>query len=165
MAKANEKVYHPAVIEYDRARSLITNIRNPLAPDEFFEIVFPVPQLSDGLEAAEAECKKRYDCSLQDIIAAGIRNASTRPDYIQAGFEGTVDEKTKKFTPTSQKTDAHQQMQGLADVYTMGTKARTGESVKAKAAKAEAMENKLKAIGVTDFDAFLARAKEMGIVE
>lgn len=160
------KTYVPAVREFDNQRTMITNIRNPLNKDEFFEILWPVPQIADGLEAAEAECKERYDCNLQTIIDAGIRNFTTRPDYLGVGFEFEKDEKGNEIRkrPLSLKPDGHEQMQILADGFQPGRTQRTGESVKAKAAKADQMESKLKEAGVANLDELLAKAREMGIV-
>lgn len=168
MSKVEKKEfeYVPAIREFDNQRTMITNIRNPLNKDQFFEILWDVPQMADGVEAAEAQCKERYDCDLQTLIEAGIRNFTTRPDYLGVGFEFAKDEKGNDIRkqPLSLKPNGHEEMQILADGFQPGRTQRTGESVKAKAAKADAMDKKLAEAGVQNLDDLLAKAKEMGLV-
>lgn len=168
MSKAEKKEfeYIPAIREFDNQRTMITNIRNPLNKDQFFEILWDVPQMADGVEAAEAQCKERYDCDLQTLIEAGIRNFTTRPDYLAVGFEFAQDEKGNDIRkqPVALKSNGHEEMQTLADGFQPGRTQRTGESVKAKAAKADQMDKKLAEYGVTDLEVILARAKEMGLI-
>jgi hypothetical protein len=163
--KKPEHIYIPAVREFDNQRTMITNIRNPLNKLEFFEVLWDVPQMADGVEAAEAACQERYGCNLQTVIEAGIRNFTTRPDYLSVGFEFEKDEKGNDIRkqPLAMKPNGHEEMQTLADGFQPGRPQRVGESVKAKAAKADAMEAKLKEFGVSNLDDLLAKAAEMGL--
>ena len=157
MAKIKEEKVNPPVVEYDRERYLVTRIRNPLDPEAADEIVWLVPQ-------SDEECQERYGCDLKILIAAGVRNFTTRPDYYQSGYEGeTVD---GKFVPSERKADAQEQMQGLADAYQPGRVATAGPSQKAKAKKHDELAKLSKEVegGEMSPEDFLAKAKEMGLL-
>ena len=163
MAQEKKKVeieYVPAVREFDNTRNLIVNISDPTNKQRKFEILWEKPVLADGLEVAEAFAKSRYDCELQDIVDAGIRAFSTRPDYPSALAEFDKDGKLVGL-----RDGGHERAQGLADIYTCGRKASDGQSVKAKAKQADQMNEKLAAAGVANLDELLAKAREMGLVQ
>jgi len=115
--------YHAPVVEFDNKKSLITSIGFTAKSDEKYEIVWLVPETDE-------ECQARYDCPLSELVKAGVRQLSTRPDYKTVGFEddGTL------------KAEGHEGMQDLADGYQVGKRvAGVGQKVMAqKAKKAEA---------------------------
>ena len=135
----NEKIYHAPVREFDNNKSLITRIGFTANSDEKFEIVWDIP-------ATDEEAKSRYDCELKDLVVAGIRQFSTRPNYKDVGFDedGTL------------KAEGHEAMQIMADGYQVGRQA-TGISQKAVVAKVKAAESEL---GMTH-DEMVAKMKEM----
>lgn len=144
--KKDEINYIAPVVEFDNKRSIVTNIGFTAKSKDKYQIVWPVPQVSDGLEIAEAESKDRYDCDIQTLIEAGIRQFTTRPDYKGVGFndDGTL------------KPDGHEEMQKLADGYKVGQR-QVGVGVKAVAQRAKKAEEE---VGMT-LEQMTAKIKEL----
>jgi len=117
-----EIVYHPAIREFDNTANLITNIGWTAKADEKYEILWPIP-------STDEECKARYDCSLDVLIQAGVRQFSTRPDYKTVGFDDAGD----------LKPAGHEAMQELADGYKVGARV-VGVSQKKIVAEVKAAE-------------------------
>jgi hypothetical protein len=104
------------------AKRLVTNIRG--IGDDRYEVYFVVPE-------TDAECQDRYGCPLSELIALGVRNISTRPDY-------------QSFVDKEAGTVDHAGMQKAADEYKPGQRQPgAGAAVKAKAAEAKAAEEEL----------------------
>lgn len=120
-----EIVYEPAIREFDNTKNLITNIGFTAKSDVKYEILWPIPETDE-------EAKDRYDCTLNDLVRAGIRQLSTRPNYKLVGFEddGTL------------KDDGHEAMQALADNYKVGQRV-VGQSQKATVQKVKKAESDL----------------------
>lgn len=111
--------YHAPVVEFDNKKTLITSIGFTAKSDEKYEIAWLIPE-------TDAECQARYDCPLAELVRAGVRQLSTRPDYKTVGFEedGTL------------KAEGHEAMQDLADGYEVGKRvAGVGQKVMAQKAK------------------------------
>lgn len=159
MAKEKREIKSNAPVrEFDNTKNLVTTVKNPLDKDEVFEIIWLIPE-------SDEEAMERYDCTMADLVASGVRNLSYRPDYIESGFvfEETKDADGKVIDryPVALKEGGHEAMQELADNYRVGRTAQPGQSVKAKAARVAAVEKQL---GGMTIEELLAKAKEMGIV-
>ena len=135
-----EILYHAPVIEFDNKHTLITNIGYTAKADEKFQIAWPVP-------TTDEEAQTRYECPLADLVEAGIRQLSTRPDYKAVGFD----------EDGNLKPDGHLAMQTLADGYKVGQRAVAGASVKVMAQKAKKAEADL---GMT-LEQMVAKMQEM----
>lgn len=118
--------YHAPCVEFDNNKSLITNIGFTAKSDEKYQIVWLIPETDE-------EAKERYDCTLKDLVEAGIRQFSTRPNYKDVGFEDTGE----------LKPEGHLAMQTLADGYKVGQRATAGASQKVMAQKAKKAEAEL----------------------
>lgn len=84
---------------------LITTIGFCRGAKTVYEIVWAVPE-------TDADAQDRYNCSLSELVKAGVRGFATRPDYSNAGFDGDgnlID-------------GGHEAMQKLADNYKVGTR-------------------------------------------
>lgn len=137
--KKEEIEYVPAVREFDNTRTLITNVGFTAGAKVRYEVIWDIP-------ATDKEAQARYDCTLQDLIAAGVRQYSTRPDYKAVGFDDDG----------NLKPDGHEEMQKLADGYKVGQRA-VGTGAKAVVQKVKRTEAEL---GMT-FDEMAAKIKEM----
>ena len=81
-----------------------------------WNVYFPVPKNQE-------EAKTRYDCDLSDLVAAGVRQFSTRPDYLDAGFDYEKGADKKPRVETARlKAKGQALMQDLADAYKVGAR-------------------------------------------
>lgn len=131
----------PAIIEFDNKKSIITNIGYTRGATTKYEIIFAIP-------ATDAEAQTRYGCDLAYLIAAGIRQLTTRVDYKTVGFndDGTL------------KPGGHQAMQDLADGYKIGRKA---DPLKAEEKQAlNTMKTVSKELGMSPAE-LMAKMKEL----
>ena len=135
-----EILYHAPVVEFDNKHTLITNIGYTAKADEKYQIAWLVP-------STDEEAQTRYECPLADLVEAGIRQLSTRPDYKAVGFD----------EDGNLKPDGHLAMQTLADGYKVGQRAVAGASVKVMAQKAKKAEADL---GMT-LEQMVAKMQEM----
>lgn len=144
--KNREIVYEPAVREFDNNSTLITNIGFTAKSDTKYEILWQIPQTDE-------EAKERYDCELKDLITAGVRQLSTRPDYKSVGFneDGTL------------KEDGHQAMQDLADGYKVGQR-QVGVSQKATVQKVKKAEGEL-GMSLDEMVKKMAELKAQGMLD
>lgn len=145
--KKREITYEPAIREFDNSRTLITNIGFTAKSDVKYEIIWDIP-------ATDEEAKDRYDCTLQDLVTAGVRQLSTRPDYKSVGF----DENTGEL-----KDGGHEAMQTLADGYKVGQR-QVGVSQKATVAKVKKAEADLD-MSLDDMLKKMAELKSQGLLD
>jgi len=162
--KKKEINYHAPTVEFDNNNSIVTNIGFTAGSLEKYQIVFPIPQ-------DDAECKDRYDCELKDLIAAGVRQLSTRPDYKGVGFycEGEKDAEGIEIDKSHPmfgelKPDGHEAMQTLADGYKVGQRASGGPSQKVMAQKAKKAESEL-GMTMEEMVAKMKALKDQGLVD
>jgi len=120
-----------ALIQSDKR--LQTNIGFTAKTTEKFEIYWLVPDTDE-------ECKERYDCELKDLITAGVRQLTTRPDYKSVGFE----------EDGALKPNGHAEMQKMADGYKVGQRQAATGGQKAKAKKWDTVNSGLTAMGITE---------------
>ena len=138
--KKPERTVHPAVREFDNTRTYIATTSAGKGAPEAFEILWPVPQVAEGIEAMEKEAK-RYG-GLQNLVLAGVKEISHGPAY-NTLFEGWAKDK---------KPVDHAELQKLADTYVPGQRKVGAQRVtKAKADKVD----KLAEAGI-DINAILA---------
>lgn len=145
----NEKreiVYEPAIREFDNTKNLITNIGFTAKSDVKYEILWLIPETDE-------ECKERYDCELKDLIAAGVRQLSTRPDYKSVGFHDTGE----------LKENGHEAMQDLADGYKVGQR-QVGVSQKATVQKVKKAEGEL-GMSLDEMVKKMAELKAQGMLD
>jgi len=146
-----EKNYFAPVVEFDNKTSLITRIGFTASATDKYEIVWPIP-------ANDEEAKDRYDCTIQDLVEAGIRQLSTRPNYKEAGFFTDKD----KENYGELRPGGHEAMQELADSYKIGVR-KAGVSQKATVKKVKTAEAELD-MSFDDMVKKLAELKEQGLV-
>ncbi len=134
--------YHAPVREFDNKKHLVTNIGFTAKAAEKYQIIWLVPETDE-------ECEERYDCKLIELISAGVRQLSTRPDYKTVGFyaAGDIDSNGVKIAKDSVfigtlKPEGHEAMQSLADGYQVGKRV-VGTGQKVMAQKAVAAEKEL----------------------
>lgn len=146
--------YHAPVVEFDNNKSLTTSIGFTAKSDEKYEIVWLVPETNE-------ECQARYDCPLSELVRAGVRQLSTRPDYKTVGFHDTTDKTDPNYGTL--KAEGHEAMQDLADGYQVGKRvAGVGQKVMAqKAKKAEAELG----MSMDEIMATMKSMKEQGLLE
>ena len=108
--------YHAGETDIPNTKRLVTNIGVAKGSKVKYEVYFLIPD-------NDAEAQERYDCKLADLVSAGVRSFSTRPDYPSVGFneDGTL------------KPEGHKAMQTLADGYKPGQRATAGPNQKLKA--------------------------------
>ena len=169
MAENNkpEIVYHPRTREIAGKEGETFIVTNPGFTQKClnkYEVVFELFQIPaecfetcEALSEIDAACKARYDGGLNDVLTAGVRQLTTRPNYKVAGF-GTEpqnvtetedpDKPGKPFIDAELLEGGHEAMQKAADEYKIGRQA-VGESVKKKAAKYDELETKLAESGKT----------------
>lgn len=139
-----EIIYIEPVVPFNEASDVITYIGSSPSDDTKYGIVWSVP-------VTDEEAKDRYDCSLNDLIRAGVRQFTTRPNYKTVGFDenGTLVD------------GGHEAMQQLADSYKCGTRRGPSKSDKKLAAE-------LKSAGIADVAALkakLEKMKELGLLD
>lgn len=105
------------VREFDNTRTVVTRIGYERGSSIRYEIVFDVPRTDD-------EAKTRYDCTLAELVAMGVKQITTRPDYKTVGFDADG----------NLKPNGHNEMQKLADGYKVGARVSGGPTQKAKVA-------------------------------
>lgn len=149
MSETTEKreiVYEPAVREFDNNSTLITNIGFTAKSDIKYEILWAIP-------STDEEAKERYDCELKDLVMAGVRQLSTRPDYKAVGFN----------EDGSLKEGGHEAMQELADGYKVGQR-QVGVSQKATVQKVKKAEGEL-GMSLDDMVKKMAELKAQGLLD
>ena len=104
-----------------------------------YGVVFPVMVDEDFL-------KERYNMTLLEIVQAGVRQISTRPNYSAAfGADGSVD---------------HAKMQEIADGYKPGSRAAAGPKVTKEQAKVgRAIAKEAEGLTMEELRAAVAAAK------
>lgn len=130
-----ELFYHPPTVTFDPDKTVITSVGFSQSSTEKFQIAWPIPD-------SEEEAQERYDCSLRELTAAGVRQLSYRPTYPEVGFDedGTL------------KDGGHEAMQALADGYKPGQRRTGGPTQKVKASAYDALMEEAKASGLTEAD-------------
>ncbi len=94
----------------------------------------------------DEEAQERYGCDLADLVANGVRQLSTRPNYKLVGF--TEDGELKE--------NGHEEMQTLADGYKPGRRAiGTGQKK-----KAQTLDSLMSEMGIDDPEVFKKLARE-----
>jgi hypothetical protein len=84
-----------------------------------YGVVFPVLNDADFI-------KERYNMTILELLQAGVRQLSTRPNYDSAfGADGSVD---------------HAKLQAIADSYKPGSRVSAGPKVKVTAEQKEAQK-------------------------
>jgi len=120
-ATKKEITYHAPVVPYDEDNVVITSIGASAGAEDRYQIVWLIP-------ADDDKAKERYDCTIKDLVEAGVRQLATRVNYQSVGFDDDgllVD-------------GGHEAMQEAADNYKVGAR-RTGSGrVTLKKAKAQA---------------------------
>jgi hypothetical protein len=142
--KKKEIQYHAPVVGFDNEHSVVTSIGFTAKAEEKFQIVWPVP-------TSDEDCQERYDCSLDTLIAAGVRQLSTRPDYKTVGFDDDG------FL----KDGGHEAMQTLADGYKVGARRVGGPTQKAKAADMDEIAAAAKGLSKAEIIALIQQAQGM----
>ena len=142
-----ESRVEPAVRAFDNSKTLITTVGFCKGAKERYEILWMIPQ-------NEEECQERYGIPLRDLVAAGVRNLSTRPPYQLVGWD-----KEGNLLP-----NGHKAMQELADGYKPGQRQATGTSVKAMAKKAKKAEAEL-GMSLEEMVAKMKAMKEEGLLD
>ena len=144
--KKKEIEYVPAVREFDNAKTLITSVGFTAGAKVRYEILWPIP-------STDEEAQERYDCTLADLITAGVRQYSTRPDYKAVGFDDDG----------NLKPDGHEEMQKLADGYKVGQR-QVGTGAKAVVKTVKAAEKQLD-MSLDEMVKKLAELKEQGLLD
>lgn len=140
--------YHAPVIEnFNNKDYLVTNIGFTAKADEKYQIAWLIPKTDE-------EAKTRYDCTLADLVEAGIRQFSTRPNYKDVGFD-----EDGNLLP-----EGHSLMQALADTYQVGQRATGGASQKVMAQKAKKAEAELD-MTLDEMVAKMKALKEQGLLD
>jgi hypothetical protein len=139
-----ETISHPAVREFDNAKTFVARTAAFKGAINRFEIVWPIP-------ATDEEAKARYDTTLSDLVTMGVQIISHRPDY-GALFNGK-----DEFSP-----ELHKSLQELADGYKCGVK-REGKSAQTKAAVAVAkrVQDKASSLGFDNVDAMFEALEKL----
>ncbi len=114
--KKKEVNYHAnmdAAEAIPQAKRLITNIGFKRGSVDKYEIYFVIPD-------SDEEAKSRYDCTLAELVAMGVRKISTSPQYPAVMFneDGTL------------KPKGHEAGQELADGYKVGQRSSAGPTQK-----------------------------------
>lgn len=147
MAKEKKEInYHAPVYEFDNKKTVVTNVGFTAGAVEKYQIAWLVPKTDE-------EAKERYDCTLNDLVAAGVRQFSTRPDYKTVGFDDDG----------NLKPEGHEAMQSLADGYKFGARASGGPTQKVMAQKAKSAESELD-MSLEEMVAKMKELKEQGLV-
>lgn len=157
---ANEKreieyVSNPDAIErFPNGSRIVTAIGYTAKADTRYEVYLPIVKTDE-------EAQERYNCDMDYIIAAGIRQLATRVDYKTVGFYGPDDPEVKAGTIAegTLKPDGHNAMQAQADDYRVGQKREAGPSAKAAKAKLSAIDEQARAMGFASMDELIADAK------
>lgn len=107
-------------------------------------------KVSFVIPKTDEEAQERYNCSLNDLVKAGVRSGmATRPNYPLEFAGRTTDEKGKVTNRGCINQDVTEACQKLADEYKCGQKAAGGlmKQIKAKAKeKGMTDEDMMKAI-------------------
>ena len=131
-------------------KRLVTNIGAFRGSKEKFEVYFLVP-------VSDQECQVRYDCKLEYLIEAGVRQLATRVDYPSVGFDFETDTTDKIIAETGELKDGgHEAMQELADGYKVGAKRVAGTTQKKKAAELDAVRKGAEEVDMDDAEALRA---------
>lgn len=144
MAEKKEITYVAGDNPYIGEKWIVTNIGAHRGADTVFEIYWKVP-------SSDEESQDRYGCDLIDLVEAGVRQLSTRPDYKTVGFEDDG----------SLKDGGHEAMQALADGYKPGQRVAATGGVKAKAKKLDSITEKYGEGSMDTLEAKLAKLKEL----
>ena len=152
---------HDAMIEeYTNEQVLTSYIKVKGQPDlERYGVDFFCPKVAEDLSNVSdvnQALAARYDCDINCIIAAGIRQFTTRPNYPAV----THDDEDNV------KDNFHQEMQTLADGYQAGRRTAAGPTQKAKAQRLDKIQ-KTAADMDMDLEKMIAAAKaaqEAGLV-
>lgn len=135
---------------------------------EKFMVYWPIPDTDE-------QAKERYNCSLGDLIRAGVAKLSTTPDYagrrqpnakdLKEGLTGEYVYTGAAYATTSGdlRDDFYEAMQAAADGYAVGRSRTAGPSQKAKAAKLDALTERTGGMSPDEIAAFVAKAKAAGI--
>lgn len=132
--------YFAPVREFDNKTTIIYNTGFEMGSTDKYQIVWPVPQNDN-------EAQERYGCSIMDIVAFGVRNLATKPNYKLVGFD-----KNGNLKP-----DGHEEMQKLADGYQPGRRIAMGTSQKAIVQNVKKAEKELD----MTHDQMIAKLKEL----
>jgi hypothetical protein len=129
-----EVTHHPGKNPHPREKTLITSVGFTAGVNDRFEVYWLIPD-------SDEEAEKAYKCKLKDLVEAGVRQLSTRPNYKDVGFaeDGSL------------KEGGHEAMQVMASGYEMGRRV-AGPGAKQQAAKMKAITAGLAELGI-DADA------------
>lgn len=134
--------YIPALGTFDAEKSVVTFIGVGRGASIRYGVTFPIP-------STDEEAKKRYNCTLNDLIKKGVRDISTAPGYQAVGFDGEGN-----LVP-----DGHAKMQALADGYKIGV--RTAGAGKASLKQVNAQLAATRAVAKTCGEAAGMNEKEV----
>lgn len=116
--------------------------------NEAWEVYFKIPKNED-------ECQARYGCDIQDLVTLGVRNLTTKPQYLDCFEYQTFETGPNKGKPnvSTAVLKSHELLQKLADDYRPGNR-DLGKNAITKA-KAEAIDRLDSFASIDELKAYL----------